>query len=78
MTRKRLAWSDYAEMYLAEMAASEEAQDYIGQLARMVAEGKTVTLLCSTACKDAMRCHRSLLRELVEAEVARLQVPVVG
>jgi uncharacterized protein YeaO (DUF488 family) len=69
---QRLAWSDYAEMYLAEMAASEEAQDYIDQLAGMVAEGKTVTLLCSRSCLNEKECHRSLLRCLIEERVAEL------
>jgi hypothetical protein len=43
----------------------------IDELAQMVREGKTITLLCSSACEDATHCHRSLLRELIEARLAQ-------
>ena len=29
-------------------------------------DGRTVTLLCSSACTDAERCHRTLLAKLLE------------
>ena len=69
---KPMDWSVYAERYLQEMAASAEAQDYIGQLAEMVAAGQTVTLLCSRSCAREDHCHRSLLRRLIEERVSRL------
>jgi hypothetical protein len=28
---------------------------------------QTLTLLCSSACTDEARCHRTLLRELIES-----------
>ena len=31
-----------------------------------VRAGETISLLCSSACTDARRCHRSLLRALIE------------
>jgi uncharacterized protein YeaO (DUF488 family) len=65
-----IAWADYRRRYLAEMRAPA-ARAAIDELARRVADGETVTLLCSRACTDEARCHRSLLRELVEAR-ARL------
>jgi len=40
-------------------------------LAARVRQGETITLLCSSACVDESRCHRSLLRELIESAVAR-------
>jgi len=54
--------------YRAEMTQQTELID---ELASMVAEGKTITLLCSTACVDATRCHRTLLRKLIEARIVR-------
>ncbi|MCI0381000.1 MAG: DUF488 domain-containing protein [Gemmataceae bacterium] len=58
-----IGWEEYRKRYLKEM---EEQEDLIGQLADLVAEGKTVTLLCSSACTDAKHCHRTLLKGLIE------------
>lgn len=63
-----LGWPEYRERYLQEMhgqAARIEA------LAERVRKGETLTLLCSRACEDEERCHRSLLRALIEKAVAR-------
>ena len=68
-----LTWDDYRRRYLDEMQ-SEQAREMIAFLAEQVSAGKTVTLLCSSACENALQCHRSLLRELIETEVARQQV----
>jgi len=38
----------------------------IRDLARRVAAGETITLLCSSACTDPERCHRTLLARLIE------------
>jgi uncharacterized protein YeaO (DUF488 family) len=61
-----ITWEKYRQRYLEEM---ESQQEYIAQLAELVAEGKTITLLCSSACEDASHCHRSLLKELIEQRV---------
>ncbi|MCI0638519.1 MAG: DUF488 domain-containing protein [Gemmataceae bacterium] len=58
-----IGWEEYRKRYLKEMEGQE---DLIGQLADLVAEGKTVTLLCSSACTDAKHCHRTLLKEQIE------------
>jgi uncharacterized protein YeaO (DUF488 family) len=64
-----IGWEEYRARYLEEI----KAQEYlIRDIAAVIAEGKTVTLLCSSACTDASHCHRTLLKELIEAEVARL------
>ena len=65
-----IGWSEYRRRFLAEMRAPA-AQAALDELARRVADGGTVTLLCSNACTDEARCHRSLLRELIEARAAR-------
>jgi uncharacterized protein YeaO (DUF488 family) len=57
-------WEEYRQRYLEEMKSQQELID---ELAALLAEGKTITLLCSSACKDASHCHRTLLKELIEA-----------
>jgi uncharacterized protein YeaO (DUF488 family) len=49
-----------AQRYRQEMQGRPEA---LAEVARLAREGD-VTLLCS--CQDEQRCHRSLLKELVE------------
>lgn len=63
-----IAWPEYRRRYLAEIAAE---RGRIEGLAERVRQGETVTLLCSKACADEEHCHRTLLRELIEAAVAR-------
>jgi hypothetical protein len=53
---------------------------WIESFARRVREGDTITLLCSSACEDEARCHRSIVRELIEAAAwpaERTATPVV-
>lgn len=61
-----IAWEEYRQRYVKEMESQQEAIDSIAEL---VAEGKMITLLCSSACTDPLRCHRTLLKELIEARV---------
>lgn len=61
-----IGWEEYRRRYLEEMRAQEE---YIEELAAMARAGKAITLLCSSACEDAAHCHRTLLRELIEARL---------
>jgi uncharacterized protein YeaO (DUF488 family) len=58
-----LTWDEYRVRYLQEM---QNQADLITQLADMQREGKTVTLLCSSACEDENHCHRTLLKGLIE------------
>lgn len=64
-----VAWPVYRAAYLREMRAQAAE---IRELARRVAAGETITLLCSTSCDREARCHRSILKELIEAEMAQL------
>lgn len=61
-----IGWEAFQCRYKAEMTAQYEL---IEELAKLSVEGKTITLLCSTACIDAKRCHRTLLIKLVEAHI---------
>jgi uncharacterized protein YeaO (DUF488 family) len=61
-----LAWPAYRNAYLLEMKKQGQA---IAELARRVKAGQTITLLCSSACEREDRCHRSLLKQLIEREI---------
>ena len=56
-------WAEYRTRYLREMLKQKPA---IEELARRIKAGDTITLLCSSACERESRCHRSLLRDLIE------------
>ena len=64
-----ISWEEYRVRYLEEM---KEQKRKIRELADRVAAGKTITLLCSTRCTEESRCHRSLLKKLVEQEIDSL------
>jgi uncharacterized protein YeaO (DUF488 family) len=57
-----IGWAEFRRRYVAEMDAQREAID---GLAARAAAGETITLLCSSACTDPQRCHRTLLKQLV-------------
>ena len=61
-----IGWEAYVPRYLDEMRGAAPLWR-IRDLARRVAAGDTVTLLCSSACTDPARCHRTLLARLVTA-----------
>jgi uncharacterized protein YeaO (DUF488 family) len=61
-----LPWDEYRDNYLREM---NDRGERIDELARRVAAGEPVTLLCSSACTDPARCHRTLLKGLIEARL---------
>jgi uncharacterized protein YeaO (DUF488 family) len=67
-----LTWGDFRARYLREMADDEQAREAVAFLAELVAEGRAVTLLCSASCAREDRCHRALLKGLIEDEAARL------
>jgi uncharacterized protein YeaO (DUF488 family) len=63
-----LPWEAYRSRYLIEMRP-KHAQ--IAELAKRVAAGEPITLLCSSQCVRESRCHRSILKELIETEMRR-------
>jgi uncharacterized protein YeaO (DUF488 family) len=58
-----IGWNAYRARYLAEQRTNREL---IHDLAKRVSSGETITLLCSSACERESRCHRSILKELIE------------
>jgi uncharacterized protein YeaO (DUF488 family) len=61
----RIDWWAFRKGYLEEMKGPE-AQAEIRRLARLTAT-RPLTVIC--VCKDASRCHRSLLVELIGREM---------
>jgi uncharacterized protein YeaO (DUF488 family) len=57
-----IRWPEFRRRYLLEMKAQGET---IASLASRATAGETITLLCSSACTNPARCHRSLLKALV-------------
>jgi uncharacterized protein YeaO (DUF488 family) len=64
--RTPLSWDVYRQRYLKEMLAQKPK---IKALADRVRAGETITLLCSSQCTREDRCHRSLLKALIEAQL---------
>jgi len=58
-----IAWEDYERRYRAEM---DRQRWWIEGFAARLRTGETITLLCSSACVDEARCHRTLLRSILE------------
>jgi uncharacterized protein YeaO (DUF488 family) len=62
--KEPISFSEYEERFLDEMAPRGF---WIDGFAARVRAGETVTLLCSSACVDETRCHRTIVKRLIEA-----------
>jgi uncharacterized protein YeaO (DUF488 family) len=65
-----LLWPSYRARFLEEMKGPVAAQ-LIQELGRRVRAGERITLLCSSACVDPSRCHRTLLATLISRAARR-------
>jgi uncharacterized protein YeaO (DUF488 family) len=61
-----LSWDEYSRRYLDEMGETRP-RFFLTALRQRVAGGEAITLLCSSACTDETRCHRTLLRALLQS-----------
>lgn len=61
--RAKIEWSEYERRFLVEM---ERHRFWIDGFAARVAKGETITVLCSSACVDPARCHRTIVQRLLE------------
>ena len=68
-TATPIGWETYRKRYLQEQRGNGALID---ELAKRFLAGETITLMCSSACERESRCHRSLLRDLIEAAAQRL------
>lgn len=59
---KPLTFEQFVPRYVEEMKGQTAR---IAELAARHAAGETITLLCSSACTDPARCHRTLLARLI-------------
>ena len=66
--------TEYVPRYLKEMQGATQTWR-IRSLAQRVRDGETITLLCSSACTDPDRCHRTLLAKLIEEAAFPEEVP---
>lgn len=62
-TGEAISWEAYVVRYLEEMSRQSF---WIDGFAARVRRGETITLLCSSACVDPARCHRTLLASMIE------------
>jgi uncharacterized protein YeaO (DUF488 family) len=69
-----ISFEDYAERFHQEM---QGASFWIKSFAERVHAGETLTLLCSSACDDEARCHRTLVKALIDGAVRQLAAPAV-
>lgn len=60
---------EYQKRYQEEMKGQA---DDLRFLAGKVADGGTITLLCAASCSRSSRCHRTLLKALIEQEVSAI------
>ena len=63
-----ISWDTYRQRYLKEML-NPAARAKIKSLADQARAGATLTILCSSQCTREDRCHRSLLKSLIEREL---------
>ena len=61
-----ISFDEYRRRYLDELAR-DPGRFYLRALIGRVAAGERLAPLCSSACVDPERCHRTLLVELVTA-----------
>ena len=59
----KIEWSEYTRRFLDEMTRQKF---WIDGFAARLKKGETITLLCSSACVDPERCHRTLVKRLLE------------
>jgi uncharacterized protein YeaO (DUF488 family) len=69
-----LDFAEYERRFREEMKGSAS---WIADFARVVRDGTTLTLLCSSACTDEARCHRTIVKALLESALSA-EVPHRG
>ena len=63
-------FAEYERRFRSEMASRAF---FLDGFAARVRRGETITLLCSSACTDASRCHRSIVQAMLEERATLVQ-----
>jgi uncharacterized protein YeaO (DUF488 family) len=63
-TGEPIGWDEYARRFREEM---EGRNFFLDGFAERVRRGETITLLCASSCVDPAKCHRSIVKEMLEA-----------
>lgn len=69
-----IAWSEYEGRFREEM---KRQRYWLEGFAAHLRKGDTITLLCSSACTDPARCHRTIVRSLLEDAARRAEAPAL-
>ena len=69
LDQKQITWEEYERRFREDIAKNTDAQKLIKELAEKYSKSETehVTLLCF--CKDRNRCHRVIVKELIETQL---------
>ena len=67
-----ITFPEYERRFREEMTRQ---RFWIAGFADHLRRGDTITLLCSSACVDPARCHRTLVKALIEEAAARSASP---
>ena len=59
-----IGWDEYTRRFAAEM---EREGFWLDGFAARLRDGEVITLLCSSACVDPGRCHRTLVAQMLVA-----------
>lgn len=66
---KDINWEEYEEIFLEEMA-NPKSQTRLTQIAKKVAQGKDIRLICYEG--EDRPCHRHILKSMVEEKLKKL------
>lgn len=61
---ERIAFDEYEARFRSEMTRQ---RFWLEGFASRVRDGESITLLCSSACTDPSRCHRTLVKQMIDA-----------
>ena len=71
-TGPAISFEEYERRFLEEMT---RARFWIQGFAERVRRGEAMTLLCSSACVDPARCHRTIVKRLIEEAAHPPEIP---
>jgi uncharacterized protein YeaO (DUF488 family) len=61
--QKKISWDEYVVKYTLEIKSNPKALEALSRLKPLIAT-RTVTILCH--CIDEKRCHRSIIKQMID------------